>query len=280
MRISILASDLEHEPYVDEASPTQAKKLAKEILRHELAEAHEAFELPLPRLFISGLSAGLDVGFSLWLMAIFTTIADGSLSPPVHELLLASMYSFGFIVVVLGRSELFTEQTSLAVLLVLDGRATLASLARVWTIVFVSNLVGVAGSAALAVWIGPQLGVIERAAFSRIAEGVVSHPSLTILLSGIMAGWMMGLLSWLVAAGRDTISQIVIVWMITTAIGLGHLHHSVVGSAEVLGGVYVGGVTLGDFGRFALWTTIGNAVGGTVFVALLKYGHTKGLPKM
>lgn len=75
-------------------------------------------------------------------------------------------------------------------------------------------------------------------------------------------------------ASRDTISQIVIVALITTSIGLAHLHHVVVGSIEVLTALLVGeGVTLADYGHFLLWTTLGNAIGGPVFVALFKYGH-------
>ena len=86
----------------------------------------------------------------------------------------------------------------------------------------------------------------------------------------------MGLLSWLVAAGRDTISQIVIVWMVTTTIGIGHLHHSIVGSVEVLAGLFTSGeTTFADFGHFLLWTTLGNAIGGPVFLALLKHTHAR-----
>ena len=87
-------------------------------------------------------------------------------------------------------------------------------------------------------------------------------------------GWLMGLLSWMVVAARDTISQIAIVWIVTTTIGLCGLHHCVVGSVEVLGAVFTGqGVSVLDFGRFLLLASLGNAVGGSVFVALVKYGH-------
>ena len=61
----------------------------------------------------------------------------------------------------------------------------------------------------------------------------------------------MGLLSWLVAAGRDTISQIVLVWVITTSIGFANVHHVVLGTVEVLAGVFAHqGVGAADFGRF------------------------------
>lgn len=264
-----MGSDLEQ----DAATEAGPKRASKEILRHEIAEALDALDRSVSRLFMSGLSAGLDVGFSLFLMAAVRTMGDGRLSPAVVDLLVANMYSFGFILVVLGRSELFTEQTSLAVLPVLSGQASVGALARLWSVVYVANLTGAAAFAGLTVLIGPGLGVIAPQALGTIAHGLVAHSGQMIFLSAMMAGWLMGLLSWLVAAGRDTISQIVIIWLITTAIGLGHFHHVVVGSVEVLAGVFSGeGARFADFWRFLLWATLGNALGGSVFVALLKYG--------
>jgi len=64
--------------------------------------------------------------------------------------------------------------------------------------------------------------------------------------------------------------------LITTAIGFARLHHVVVGSVEVLAGVFSGeGVTAGDFGQFLLYATLGNIAGGVVFVAFLKYGQAR-----
>jgi formate-nitrite transporter family protein len=145
-------------------------------------------------------------------------------------------------------------------------------LARLWGLVYCSNLVGGAIFAFFTTWIGPALGVIEPEAFAAIATPLVTHTGIDILFSAILAGWLMGLLSWLVTAGRDTISQIIIVWLVTSVIGLARLHHVVVGTVEVLAGVFAGvGATGADFGHFLLWTTLGNAIGGSVFVALLKY---------
>lgn len=257
-------------------SSDEPKKASQQIMRHELKEALAALERPSGRLFFSGLSAGLEIGFSLFLMAAMQTLVQNDLPHSVSTLLIANMYSFGFILVILGRSELFTEQTSLAVLPVLSGRATVRGLLRLWAIVYVANIIGAAAFAGLIAYIGPSLGVIDRQVFTGIAQNVVEHPPQTILLSGVLAGWLMGLLSWLVAAGRDTISQIVIVWLVTTAIGIGHLHHSIVGTVEVLAGVFSSSATTwGDFGHFLLWATLGNAIGGPVFLALLKHTHAR-----
>lgn len=252
----------------------EPRKPARRILEQELAEGLGEMTRSGKGLFISGFSAGLDVSFSLFLMAVMYTYANGQLPEPVVQILVANMYAVGFIFVIIGRSELFTEHTALATLPILNGDATLGALARLWSIVYVSNLIGAAIFALLAVVVGPNLGVIDPTTFGWIAHHVVDHAWWVILLSAVLAGWMMGLVSWLVAAGRDTISQIALVWLVTTAIGLGKLHHSIVGTAEVLAGIFAGqGITLADFGHFLLWATLGNSIGGVVFVAIIKYGH-------
>ncbi len=254
----------------------EPKKPSQQIMRHELEEATTALRRPSSRLFFSGLSAGLEIGFSLFLIATVQTLVQHDLPHVVTALLIANMYSFGFLLVIMGRSELFTEQTSLAVLPVLIGRASIRELLRLWAIVYVANILGAGLFAAGITYIGPALGIIDRVVFTEIAQDVVDHPSSVILLSGILAGWLMGLLSWLVAAGRDTISQIVIVWLVTATIGIGHLHHSIVGSVEVLAGVFTSDeISWGDFGHFLLWATLGNAIGGPVFLALLKHTHAR-----
>ena len=258
------------------ADPSQEPKTYAEILRQEIEGGLKELNRPAGGLLTSGLSAGLDLGFSVLLMAVMLTLVEGQLPPPIEEILIANMYSVGFIFVIIGRSELFTEHTTLAVLPVLDGKASIVRLGRLWGLVFVSNLVGAAIFAAMAATVGPALGVAEAGAFVEIGRGLVEHESWVMLASAVLAGWLMGLLSWLVAAGRDTISQIFVVWLIAASIGLAHLHHAIAGTVEVLAAVFAGPeVGWTDFGRFLVWTTIGNAVGGVFFVALIKYGHVK-----
>ncbi|MCA9133670.1 MAG: formate/nitrite transporter family protein [Planctomycetales bacterium] len=257
----------------EEAEP---KKASAQIMRHELREALASFDRSSSRLFFSGLSAGLEIGFSLFLMAALQTLLRDELPAALVTLLVANMYSFGFILVILGRSELFTEQTSLAVLPVLSGQASCRGLLRLWGIVYVANILGAALSAGIIAFTGPALGVIAPDVFTELGQHVVQHPPLVIVCSGVLAGWLMGLLSWLVAAGRDTISQIVIVWMVTATIGVGQLHHSIVGSVEVLAAVFTSTATSpSDFLHFLLWTTLGNALGGPLFLALLKFTHAR-----
>ncbi|HEY0513020.1 MAG TPA: formate/nitrite transporter family protein [Thermoanaerobaculia bacterium] len=270
------ASDSRRDKNQEAEKGEEPQKSYETILEQEIAAGLTELERPAPALLLSGLSAGLDVSLGLLLMAVMRTLTDGVLSKPASEILVAMMYSTGFLFVVLGRTELFTEHTTLAVLPVLDGRASLEQLGRLWGLIYVANQAGAAAFAAFLAFLGPHLGVIEPRVFGDIAAGLVDHPGWVILLSAVLAGWLMGLLSWLVAASRDTIGQIVIVALVTTAIGFCHLHHAVAGTAEVLAGVFSGrGATMADFGKFLVWATLGNILGGVFFVALLKFGHIR-----
>ncbi|MFH5799315.1 formate/nitrite transporter family protein [Haladaptatus sp. CMAA 1911] len=261
-------------PSTSSDGQTDGLKSYENILVEQINIGLAELQRPASGLFLSGLSAGLDIGFGPLLMAVMTGLMSGSLPKPATELLMANMYSIGFIFVILGRSELFTEHTTLAVLPVLDKRASLTSLGRLWVVVFAANVLGGALFAAFAVTIAPQLGIAHAAAFTEIAKTLVKHDFWILVGSGVFAGWLMGLLSWLVTAARDTVSRVLIIWIVTTAIGLAHLPHSIAGNVEVLMGLFLSPeITAFDYGRFLLAATIGNAVGGVFFVALLKYGH-------
>jgi formate/nitrite transporter FocA (FNT family) len=252
----------------------EPQKSYETILEQEVHSGLTELERPARGLLLSGLSAGLDVSFSLLLIAVMMTRVEGRLPEWAVEILVANMYTVGFLFVILGRSELFTEHTTLAVLPVIAGRSSVRRLLRLWGLVYVSNLTGVAAFTAAAVLIGPALHIVEPPVFGRIASDLVAAAPWVMFGSAVLAGWLMGLLSWLVAAVRDTISQVVMVWLVTVSIGFLHLHHSIVGSAEVLSGVLSGqGATFADFARFLAIVTLGNMAGGGIFVALIKYGH-------
>ena len=246
------------------------------ILEQQMSRAEEDLRRPALALFLSGLTAGLDLGFGPFAMATSTTLLAGVWPRPVIKLLNANLYAIGFVFVMMGHSALFTEQTTSAVQPVLAGRTSVRRLLRLWGLVLGANVLGATLFSAFAATLGPAAGIIDPEAFGELARELVEKPGWVMLGSAIAAGWLMGLLSWLVTAARDTMSQLVLVWLTTMAIGLGSLHHSIAGTVEVLMGVFVGqGATLADFWRFLVVAVIGNAIGGVVFVAALKFGHTK-----
>ncbi|WP_049906994.1 formate/nitrite transporter family protein [Halovivax asiaticus] len=225
-------------------------------------------------LLLSGFSAGLDIGFGPLLMAVVLTLSTGGFGDLTTELLVASAYAVGFIFVIIGRSELFTEHTTLAVIPVLDGKATVTQLARLWGLVYVGNVLGGAAFTILAVVLMPGLGVVDPASFVDIASKLITHDPHWLLVAGIFAGWLMGLLAWLLTAAQDTTSRLLLIWIVTATIGLLHLPHSIAGNVEVLFGLVIAdAITVGDYVVFLVLATIGNALGGGIFVASIKYGH-------
>ncbi|MFZ5907057.1 MAG: formate/nitrite transporter family protein [Nitrospirota bacterium] len=257
-----------------EEKKTLPQKSYHTILRQEINAGLLELNRPVGGLFLSSLSAGLDIGFSLLLMATMLSATSGIFSPPVVHILVSVMYSVGFILVILGRSELFTEHTALAVLPVLDRKASLADLFRIWAVVFTGNITGAIVFSCIISWMGPELGIINLWAFAEIAHSLLDHAWWVIFVSAVIAGWLMGELAWLLAAGRDTISQVLFVFVVTTAIGFLNLHHSIAGTVEVVTGILTSSeLHLKDFLRFSFLSTTGNAFGGVIFVAIIKYGH-------
>ncbi len=105
-------------------------KSAKAILEEMIEKGRHEINRDADGLFLSSLSAGLDIGFGPLLMGVILTLATTGYGNLGTELLLASAYSVGFIFVILGRSELFTEHTTLAVMPVIDGKSSLKQLGR------------------------------------------------------------------------------------------------------------------------------------------------------
>jgi formate/nitrite transporter FocA (FNT family) len=255
---------------------TEAQKSYHTVLEQQVTEANEELKRPAAGLLLSSLSGGLDLGFGPFLMAVALTLVGKVWSHPATQILLANAYAVGFIFVVVGRSTLFTERTTSAVLPVLDKKAGAFQLLRLWSMALFGNLVGATAIAAIIAVLGPALGVVDESALTEIAQKLVSQPWQVILPSAVLAGWLMGLMTWLVTAARDTTGQILTVWMTAFVIGLVGLHHSIAGSIEVLMAMFAGvGPTVAEFGKFLLCAVVGNALGGSCFVALLKFGHVR-----
>lgn len=256
----------------NDQAPEEAKKPGTEILEVQKREANAEFDRPLLGLSLSALSAGLDLGFSMLLVAAISHLLADS-PRPIREICLALSYSVGFLFVILGRSELFTEHTTLDILPVLAGDRSVFNLLRVWVVIYAMNLTGASLFALMASQFGPAMDLYTPETLRELAHGIVTHPAPTILVSGMLAGWLMGLVGWLVAASRETIAQIAVIVIITGSLGLCHLHHCVAGSVEVLSAVFSGQVTWGEYFHFLGWATLGNSLGGAFFVGLIKHGH-------
>jgi len=131
-------------------------------------------------------------------MATVYSLYEEIVHPSVLHTMLAFSYPLGFIFVIIGKSELFTEHTTLAVIPVLNGNASVRSLSIVWGVIFAGNLVGGSIFSYILSIISDHLGIIAGSSYSEMAFKLYHHPWAVIVGSGILAGWLMGLLSWLI----------------------------------------------------------------------------------
>lgn len=249
---------------------SQAKSYAS-ILVEQVIHAKETFERSLGSLFTSAFTAGFEIGISFFMiLSAFALLS--AVIPSEYAIVLASLlYPVGFIIVVIGQSLLFTEQTSLLSLPVLNKIEPLHKLLRLWGIVIAGNIVGGCLFATLMIGLGLNLQLFGASDIDAYAEHILGFRWWVIFGSAVLAGWMMGIAAWLVTSARDTISRIVLVTLITSSIGFLGLHHSIVGNIEIFSALLYGNtVSLWRYLLFLIVVLAGNTVGGVVFVAILK----------
>lgn len=234
------------------------------------AEAESELTRPLPGLAWSGLAAGLSMGFSFVAMTLLSVYTpDIGWQPIVTSL----GYAMGFLFVILGRQQLFTENTLTPVLEVLRVRnmETVSRTLKLWGIVLVANVVGTAIFAAVMadVHILPDY---MRPAMEKIAAGEYHADFLTMMTRAIFAGWLVALMLWLMPAAET--ARVGVIIIVTYLIGLAHFPHIIAGSVAALYGVFAGAHSIGEyFGTFFLPTLIGNMIGGILMVAVINYAQ-------
>ena len=254
---------------------TQPKEV-HEILTQITEEGLTQHKRSNGSLLLSALGAGLEISFSVLLMGVVYTLFHNQISEAGMHTLLAICYPLGFLFVILGKSELFTEHTTVAVLPTITNKSSFTSLLRIWAIVLGGNIIGVFIFSVILSVLPVSMNIITPEAYHHIAETLLKYKWYSIVGSAVLAGWLMGLLGWLTTSSNDTISRIFIIILVTFVIGMAGLHHSVVGATEVLTGVLTSkDITLHDFLRFMCLAVTGNIIGGSFFVAAFKKSHTK-----
>ena len=181
-------------------------------------------------------------------------------------------YPVGFIAVIIGRAQLFTENTLYPVALILSQRRFFLETARLWIVVWTFNVLGAIAFAALAVRsdaLGDPLRAILVQLGTLAVQGTASH----IFWSGVIGGWIIALVAWLVTASHWTIGQIAVIWLLTFVVGIGHFAHCIASTGEIMSAVFAGSVPLHQYVSWLGLATCGNIVGGVLIVTLLNFGQ-------
>lgn len=235
-----------------------------------LMEGEEELKRPTSALAWSGLAAGLSMGFSL--------VSEGLLRSHLPDrawrpLIVKMGYSIGFLIVILGRQQLFTENTLTPILPLMKKwkMGVFWNVMRLWGIVLLTNLVG----AALFALVIARTDVFDahvRETFLRIGQEGLSHSFWTMFLRGIFAGWLIALMVWLLPFAE--VARVWVILILTYLVGLAELSHIIAGAVDSMYVVWAGEASFAHvLGGFVVPTLIGNILGGVSLVAALNHAQ-------
>ena len=222
-------------------------------------------------LAISGIAGGLLMGLTGLSVAILMSMVGNT---PAGRLTALFFYPLGFTVVILGRSQLFTENTLYPVALLLTERGHFLATLRLWSIVFPANILGAFLFALLAVRTGalrPEFVTSLAALGVEAAAMTASHA----FWSGVVGGWIIATVAWLVSGSHSITGSVMLIWIMTFVVGAGHFAHCIASSGEILSSVLAGRETAVQFFLWLAPATAGNICGGVLLVTMLEYGQSK-----
>jgi len=260
-------------PHLDDGEQKQAAQHAspRALVIHEVVreEGEAAMERTAGALIMSALAAGLSMGFSFLAQAVIESALPDT---PWRPLVAAFGYTVGFVIVILGQQQLFTESTLSAVLPVLTRRdvTTIAKTGRLWGLVLLGNIGGTVIFAAMLQIPGVFTDEVVKA-LEVLAKQPFSGTFMVIVVRAVFAGWLIALMVWLLPSARS--ARLVTILLITYVVGMSKLSHVIAGSVEASYGVMVGAASMRDYlcGFFAP-TLLGNMIGGISLVAIINHG--------
>jgi formate/nitrite transporter FocA (FNT family) len=247
------------------------RRTAHEIFERVEDNAHAELRRAARALAFSGFAGGLTMGLTGLSVATALAMLPSS---PSSVFVAYLVYPVGFIAVIIGRAQLFTENTLYPVALILSEHRHVVDTARLWGVVFTCNVLGAATFSALAIRtdaLSPEISRQLVRLGTELSAGSGSH----IFWSAVLGGWLIALVAWLVTASHWTIGQIAVIWLLTFVVGIGRFSHCIASSAEIMAAVFVGSVPLGQYFYWLGLATTGNIFGGVTMVTLLNFGQVK-----
>jgi formate-nitrite transporter family protein len=252
---------------------TQQKNLARpsaeDIYRQVATNARQELKRSNTSLGISGFGGGAFMGLS----ALGTAIAVAKLGSSDGAHMISRMfYPIGFIVVIIGRAQLFTENTLYPVALVLAEKREFWNTLRLWSVVLPANVAGAFAFAVLASWT-TAINPAYVAAMSQLGLNAINHPAATVFWSGVMGGWIIALTAWLVSGSHSITGSVAVIWMLTYIVGLGDFAHCIATSGEILVAVLTHHASWSAYPAWLFPAVAGNICGGVGLVTILEYGQ-------
>jgi formate-nitrite transporter family protein len=255
-----------------ELPPTPA-----EVFERSEAEGRERLMRGTLAQVSTGLTAGVNIVFAIVALGIVHHLVAAEGGESLGQLAGALAFGIGLTFLVVGRSELFTENF----LDPLTARAAgidrfWSRLAKLWGLSLVFNL---AGGALLALILTTEGAMPEGApgALVTVAEEMAAKGALADFMNAIAGGALVTLLTWLVLCVGSGLGRFAVAWAVGSLLALGPFNHVVVTVLHLFFGIRYGAAfgydELVSVGALAV---AGNLVGGILFVTLLRTGQAKG----
>jgi formate/nitrite transporter FocA (FNT family) len=228
-------------------------------------EGEGDFERASLALFWSAIAAGGSMTFSMIAMGVLQAHLPDA---PWGHLVASFGYTIGFLIVILGRQQLFTENT-LTPLLPIFYRPTawrVRQLFRLWGVIFAGNIAAAAITSAIVAFSGAFPDSTLNA-FDELARNATGHPFGVLFAKAIFAGWLIALLVWLLPLAEAAAPFVIVI--LTYVVAAGDFGHIIAGSVEAFYGAWRGAISWSDVVVFIVPTLLGNCVGGVAFVAAI-----------
>ena len=261
-------------PQTHDAQKHLERPSAQDIYEQVANNARQELGRSSISLAISALAGGIFMGLSALGNAIAIALLTTPGTVPTHTIFFVGkmFYPLGFIVVILGRSQLFTENTLYPVALVLAEKRHFWQTMRLWGVVLPFNILGALAFSALASLTNAVQPEVVRA-LAQLGLEAIHNPASTIFWSGVMGGWIIATVAWLVSGSHSITGSVMIIWMLAFVVGLGNFAHCIAASGEVLTAVLTGGTPWLSYPRWLIPAVAGNICGGVGMVTLLEYGQ-------
>lgn len=257
----------------EERSVSEATALSPRMIYEVIRrEGEEELSRSKRSLIWSGIAAGIMISLSVLAEAIFRTYLPDT---PYRFLIENLGYSMGFLAVIMGRMQLFTENTITTVLPIMRARTwrSFVSMLRLWVIVLAANVVGAFAAAALFIWT-PAISSDVIPAILDLSHHATGMGAYEGFWRAIPAGVIVALIVWMLPQADETAFFLILVF--TWLIAAGDFAHIVAGSVEMAVMILDGqlGFSGAVFGFF-LPVLSGNIIGGTIIFTLLAWGQVR-----
>ena len=220
--------------------------------------------------------AGVTIVFGIVALGVVEALVEPDLGSGVAHVAGALGFGIGVVFLVVGRTELFSENFFDPVATAIEGDRLWGRLGRLWVTTLVLNLVG--GATLVAVLTVPgALPGDSAAALVRMAEEITAKAWPATLARAVLAGGLVTLLSYMMSAVNSVVARILVAYMVGVFLALGPFDHVVVSALHVLFGVWLSDAVAysGLVANIAL-ATVGNVVGGLLLITLTHTAQVKG----